>query len=102
MLVTNNSKKGENWLGGPTANIKAQHIPNYAGYVPEIKSENLYGRSFAKTSGSAINGEYVKGFVPPEVDRFTTTAAGEFKKEQFRRLNGEMEPCEVKDAGDAG
>lgn len=30
----NNSKKGENWLGGPTANLKAQHIPGYAGYVP--------------------------------------------------------------------
>lgn len=98
---TNNSKQGDNWLGGPTANIKAQHVPNYAGYVPQIKSENLFGKSFAKTSGSAINGEYVKGVVPPEVDRFTTTNALEFGKQQFRRLHGQMEPAECKDADDA-
>jgi hypothetical protein len=53
----NLSKTGDNWLGGPTANIKAQHIPGYAGYVPKILPENLYGKSFAKTSGSAINNE---------------------------------------------
>ena len=57
----NNSKKGENWLGGPTQNLKAQHIPGYQGYVPQIKSENLFGKSFAKTTGSAINAEYNKG-----------------------------------------
>jgi len=53
----NNSKVGDNWLGGPTANIKAQHIPGYSGYVPKILPENLYGKSFAKTSGAAINNE---------------------------------------------
>jgi len=26
--------KGENWIGGPTQNIKAQHVPGYAGYIP--------------------------------------------------------------------
>ena len=34
LVYTNNSKKGDNWLGGPTQNLKAQHIPGYAGYVP--------------------------------------------------------------------
>jgi hypothetical protein len=61
--------------------VKAQHIPKYAGYVPQIKSENLYGKSFANTTAKAINGEYVKGVVPPEVDRFTTTNAAELCKE---------------------
>ena len=66
----NNSKKGENWLGGPTQNLKAQHVPGYAGYVPQIKSENLFGKSFAKTTGAAINGEFNKGQVPPLNERF--------------------------------
>ena len=101
LIFTNMSKKGHNWPGGPTANVKAQHIPGYAGYVPQIKSENLYGKSFANTTGSAINGEYVKGVVPPEADRFTTTYAAELRKEQFRRLNGAVEPAEVKDQTDA-
>lgn len=34
VVYSNNSKKGDNWLGGPTQNLKAQHIPGYAGYVP--------------------------------------------------------------------
>ena len=58
---TVNKEGGENWLGGPTQNLKAQHVPGYAGYVPQIKSENLFGKSFAKTTGAAINAEYNKG-----------------------------------------
>lgn len=45
------SMKGENWIGGPTNNIKAQHIPGYAGYIPQKNSENLFGKSFARTTG---------------------------------------------------
>lgn len=32
----NNSMKGKNWVGGPTENIKAQHVPGYAGFIPSI------------------------------------------------------------------
>ena len=97
----NNSKKGENWLGGPTQNLKAQHVPGYAGYVPQIKSENLFGKSFAKTTGSAINGEYSKGQQPPLNERFQTHGQTEFGKDNFRRLKAEMEPSELKDQQDA-
>ena len=34
MQYGNQSNKGKNWIGGPTNNIKAQHIPGYAGYIP--------------------------------------------------------------------
>ena len=46
----NVSKYGNNWIGGPTNNVKAQHIPGYKGYVPNIKAENLYGKSFAQST----------------------------------------------------
>lgn len=97
----NNSKKGENWLGGPTQNLKAQHIPGYGGYVPQVKSEGLYGRSFAKTTGSAINGEYNKGQQPPLNERFQTTAQAEFSQANFRRLKDQVDPAELKDQYDA-
>jgi hypothetical protein len=61
---------GDNWLGGPTVNIKAQHVPGYAGYVPKIAPENLYGKSFANTTGAAINGELVAGSEPIQKERF--------------------------------
>ena len=77
----NASRHGDNCLGRPTSKIKAQRVPGYAGYIPQIKSENLIGKSFANTSGAAINGEYVEGHVSPEADRFKTIYAAEFKKE---------------------
>lgn len=30
----NTSLKGKNWIGGPTENLKAQHVPGYAGFIP--------------------------------------------------------------------
>ena len=86
----NHSKHGENWAGGPTQNIEAQHIPGYSGYIPKINSENLYGKSFAKESSLAINGQ-------EQQDRFKTTAQAEFCKEQYRHLKQETTPAELKD-----
>ena len=102
IMYTNGSKAGDNWLGGPNNNIKAQHIPKYAGYIPQMKSENHYGKSFAKTTAATINKEHTSGHAPQEVDRFTTTHNAEFNKGQFRRLKEAMDPCEAKDANYAG
>lgn len=40
LLLSNNSKRSPNWIGGPTSDTRMQHIPGYKGYVPGIKSEN--------------------------------------------------------------
>ena len=93
----NVSKYGPNWIGGPTENVKAQHIPGYQGYVPNVKCENLFGRSYAKITGSAINHEFIKGNSLPPKDRFTTQNGIEFNKTNFRRIREGPEPAEVKD-----
>lgn len=93
----NHSKHGDNWLGGPTNNVKAQHIPGYSGYVPQIKSENIYAQSFAKTTGAAINGEFNKGINPPAKDQFTTTNGKTFGKDNFRRLKVAECPAQQRD-----
>ena len=54
----NTSRNGNNWIGGPTNIEKAQHVPGYQGYVPSIKSENLYGKTFSKQTSIAINKEF--------------------------------------------
>lgn len=36
-------------------------IPGYAGYVPAIKPENLYGSTFGKTTYDVNTNNYVKG-----------------------------------------
>lgn len=100
--IGNHSKFGDNWLGGPNANIKAQHVPGYQGYVPQIKSENVFAKSFAKTTGATINSEHGKGHSPSKKERFVTTAQAEFSKENFRRLVNDIDPSELKDQEDAG
>ena len=72
-------------------------MPGYAGYVPKIASENLYGKSFAKTTGASINGELNQGIVPQPADRFVTSSQKDYAKENFRRLKDGQDPAEMKD-----
>ena len=97
----NNSMAGQNWIGGPNSNVKAQHIPGYAGYIPQVASENLYGKSFAKTTGKSINKEYSGGVILPVKETFETQNASEYNKDNFRTLKQEIDPAEVKDINDA-
>jgi len=81
--------------------VKAQHIPGYAGYIPQVASENLYGKSFAKTTGKSINKEYSGGVTLPVKETFETQNASEYNKDNFRTLKQEIDPAEVKDINDA-
>jgi hypothetical protein len=62
-----------------------------------VNSENLYGRSFAKVTGTAINKEFVKGNSLPPKDRFKTNSNVEFNKANFRRIKDSECPAEIKD-----
>ena len=93
--------KGKNWIGGPTDNLNAQFIPGYAGYIPKVSSENMFGQSFAKTTGKSINGEYHSGFCHPVKQTFTTVNVAEYNKDNFRMLKKEVDPAEIKDINDA-
>ena len=92
---------GKTWIGGPTDEMKAQHVPGYAGYIPQINSENLFGKSFAKTSAKAINGDFENGIKLPPKDAFTTETSTEYNKKNFRAIQEEVDPAEIKDVNDA-
>ncbi len=99
--------KGENWIGGPTVNKRAQHVPGYQGYVPSIKAENLYGQTFGKSTSNAINGDFPRdpGVGKPPigsgVDRYKTQNKADFTKENFRRIrNDPYEPADIIDKVD--
>ena len=100
--------KGENWIGGPTSNKRAQHVPGYQGYVPSIKAENLYGNTYGKSTSIAINKDYPKdpGVGKPPVgsgvDRYKSQAKADYTKENFRRImNDHEEPADIIDKIDA-
>lgn len=43
-----------------------QHVPGYTGHIPGIVAENLFSKSYGKTSTKALKGTHVKGAdVPP-------------------------------------
>lgn len=69
--------------------------------MPQIKAENLYGKSYARVTGNAINSEYNKGNSLPPKDRFKTNHLNEFNKNNFRRIKDSECPAEVKDQKDA-
>lgn len=65
--------------------------------MPNVKAENLYGRSFAKVTGEAINKEFIIGNSLPPKDRFKTHSVVDFSKNNFRRIKDSDCPAEVKD-----
>ena len=99
------SNKGENWIGGPINNATALQLPGYQGYIPSVKAENIYGKTYGKTTSVAINKEYPKdpgvGKPPLGVDRYKTQNKADYSKENFRRIvNSTAEPADMIDAAD--
>ena len=46
----------------------------YCGYVPGVKSENVFGESYGKTSGASGNGEINRGFDLASEEKFKSMA----------------------------
>ena len=81
------SKNAVNWISGPNHEIRYQHVPGYTGHVPGIKSENLYAKSYARTTATANSN---KRFNPnygkvTNKNRFLTNHDKEFSPNNFRR-----------------
>jgi len=62
-----------------------------------LKAENLYGKSFAKTTSQTINREHTVGVVLPLNEKFKTTNGAEINKQNFRRIKNDVEPADVND-----
>ncbi|CDW82803.1 UNKNOWN [Stylonychia lemnae] len=57
-------------------------IPGYAGYVPGVKSENVFGESYGKTSGLSGNGQIQRGFDQPADDKFKSMAKASYSNQR--------------------
>jgi hypothetical protein len=42
VMVGNHSRYSKTWINGPQHNIREQRIPGYTGFIPGIKSENVF------------------------------------------------------------
>lgn len=50
-------------------------IPGYGGYVTGVKSENVYGQTFGKTSLASSGQTICRGIDLPVHEKFKTTSA---------------------------
>ena len=56
-------------------NAKHQsRVPGYQGYVPQIKSENVFGGTFGTTTRQQKCGQIQVGFDCPNKDRYRSQA----------------------------
>ena len=55
-----------------------KQIPGYGGYIPGIKSENVYGETYGKTSFASSAKTFVRGMEEPAHLKYDTTMKKEF------------------------
>ena len=55
-----------------------KQIPGYGGYIPGIKSENVYGETYGKTSYASSAKTFVRGMEEPPHLKYDTTKKKEF------------------------
>ena len=58
-----------------TAHTPAEehHIPGYSGHVPGVCADNLYAKTYGKTTLQAVRGDYHKGCVQQPTEQYKTS-----------------------------
>ena len=99
-IYGNWSKYAGNWISGPTHEIRMQHVPGYTGHVKGMISENLFSKSYARSTATAISKKHPIG---PDLDakaRFNCTQRQEFNPKNFRRFVEDKSMRPTKDYND--
>jgi hypothetical protein len=84
----NYSKHAPNWICGPNHEIRYQQVPGYTCHVPGLKAENIFAKSYARTTATANSNKRFNrnvGQKPNAKDRYTTHNNHEFGPQNFRR-----------------
>ena len=58
--------------------VPRKQIPGYGGYIPGIKSENVYGETYGKTSYASSAKTFPRGMEEPPHLKYDTTMKKEF------------------------
>lgn len=91
IIYSNKSKNGQTWIAGDKYKIYPQHIPGVECHVPGIKSSNIYGMGYSKSTAVSIKGNYNKKADCTPEERFLTTNMEQFKKPKTKTIQEEKE-----------
>lgn len=53
---------------------EAHHVPGYSGHVPGVYAENLYAKTYGKTTLAAVKGEFPKGTEQTPEEQYKSTS----------------------------
>ena len=67
----------------------------YGGYIPGIKSENVYGETYGKTTFQSSAKTFNRGMDQPPHIKYNTTMKSEFLDNAERALKAETVACIV-------
>jgi len=56
----------------PHTPVEGHHIPGYSGHVAGVYAENLYARTYGKTTLKAVSGDFPKGCVQDASEQYKT------------------------------
>ena len=48
-------------MNGPKHNIRNQSVPGYTGFIPGVKAENLFGKSYADNTAKSFKSKITRG-----------------------------------------
>ena len=54
----------------------------YSGYVPGVKSENVFGESYGKVTGAANTGNIARGIDQPGAEKYKSMAQNTFTNQK--------------------
>lgn len=61
VMVGNLSRYSKTWINGPLHNIREQRIPGYTGFIPGIKSENVFSQTYSKNTAKSMANRVTRG-----------------------------------------
>ena len=63
-------------------------VPGYQGYVPQVKSENVFGTTFGKSTLAQKEGQIKAGFDCGAADRYRSVNQGVYTEQMQQKVFG--------------
>ena len=86
LMIGNKSKNSKTWINGPTHEIRNQCLPGYTGFIPGVKSENVFAQTYAHNTAQSFAYDIPRGAEGSPEERFKTVGSDKFSPRTNRRI----------------
>lgn len=82
----NSSKHSQNWIAGPTHNIRKQQVPGYTGHIRGMVNRDAMPKSYAKVTATLAAKRHPIAVDNSVKGRFSSTQRDEYRLSNNRRF----------------